>query len=174
MSSQSAPAPGCSYPLQEIPCDRPGKIFAGRLPGWSTPSLEGDLDDIFGGGVDRIVCLVPPDDIPRYGARAEYPALARERIGARFMLFPIVEFDVPTDAEAFASLVEELDRALSRGERILVHCVAGCGRTGTLVSCLLVRQGLGPREAIQLFTDQRGCGPETREQERWVVSYSLR
>ena len=50
---------------------------------------------------------------------------------------------------AFAS--EHLDR----GERVLVHCEHGIGRSAVLALCILVHRGQAPLDALALMKDRR-------------------
>ena len=57
----------------------------------------------------------------------------------------------------------------ARGGRVYVHCMAGCGRTGTVVSAyLMLSRGWSAEEAVGYFVSRRGCGPETWEQHRFL------
>lgn len=84
--------------------------------------------------------------------------------GAEYACFDIVDFDVAP----WENLVGAILRLLSerrRGRRVYVHCRAGCGRTGTVVSAyLILSRGMSPREAVGYFRRVRGCGPESWQQ----------
>jgi protein-tyrosine phosphatase len=63
------------------------------------------------------------------------------------------------DTTSFDKLLQNvrtIDRELARNNKILVHCHAGRGRTGTVISCILIyRYHLTSQEAIKLFQTQR-------------------
>jgi len=46
-------------------------------------------------------------------------------------------------------------RHLDRGERVLVHCEHGIGRSALLALCILVHRGLAPLAALELTKDRR-------------------
>ncbi len=51
--------------------------------------------------------------------------------------------------------VEFASRHLDRGERVLVHCEHGIGRSAVLALCILVDRGLAPLAALELLKDRR-------------------
>ena len=60
------------------------------------------------------------------------------------------------------------------GERIVVACRGGLGRTGTAVACLLVDGGVPPDEAIARVRAARPGTVERRIQEDFVRSWGGR
>jgi hypothetical protein len=66
-----------------------------------------------------------------------------------------------------AALVAEL---VSRGEGVVVHCVGGTGRTGTVLACALRRLGRSADEAIATVRQYRPHWPESPWQEQVVRS----
>ena len=70
--------------------------------------------------------------------------------------------------ETMAGILDRIDALLAAGEVVYVHCLAGIGRTGTVVGCYLVRHGMDGAEALETVTRLRGAGPETPEQRRLV------
>lgn len=101
-------------------------------------------------GIERVICLTPEGEIrlksPEYAA-----VLERNGLPCEMEAFPIVDFGVPEDRDAFVSLVRGLGDRLREGERLLVHCSAGFGRSGMVATCVLVALGMGAdvaREAV--------------------------
>jgi atypical dual specificity phosphatase len=90
---------------------------------------------------------------------------------AHSLHLPIEDFSVPTVAQvdqAIAFIVANLaaDRV------VVVHCLGGCGRTGTvLASYLKTTEGLGAQQAIAQLRTISSCFVETAEQERFVEQY---
>jgi atypical dual specificity phosphatase len=85
----------------------------------------------------------------------------------RYLHIPIPDFSIPTieDAIKFVSFVDEIKSSKSK---VLVHCYAGCGRTGTLLAVYLVSQGMNANNAITHLRNINGCFVETEEQEEFV------
>ena len=51
--------------------------------------------------------------------------------------------------------VEFVNAALDRGERVLIHCEHGVGRSVTLALCVLVSRGMAPLDALELVKSKR-------------------
>lgn len=167
---------GVGYPLYTLPLPAlSGALHVGPVPGRLRDGLAAlHLDLIRAAGVGRIWCLVPGYDLSNQLLMPSYEPAARARFGERFHLLPVRDFDTPSDERAFDDAVEAVWAALAAGERVLVHCAAGCGRTGLFGACLGTRAGLDPDRAIEWYESHRGCGPETASQRTWVAMYATR
>lgn len=139
----------------------PGLLAGSALPGWDGEP-EDDLAELARLGIRHLVSLT--EEAASFG-----PACHRARLS--WESFPIENFDVPEDLEAFDSLIRRLQSDLAAGRPVCAHCYAGVGRTGLLLACLLGRfQGLAPAEAIRRVRAARPA-IETPEQERFVRRY---
>jgi ADP-ribosyl-[dinitrogen reductase] hydrolase len=61
-----------------------------------------------------------------------------------------------------------LRRRLARGERVVLHCMGGLGRTGTVAARLLVECGVAPEDAIGRVRVARPGAIEYSGQEEYV------
>jgi hypothetical protein len=81
---------------------------------------------------------------------------------------------LPVDPGAEAERVWEAARiaagAVEGGTGVVVHCVGGTGRTGTVVACALRLLGRSADEAIATVQAQRPKWPESPWQEQLVRS----
>jgi hypothetical protein len=58
---------------------------------------------------------------------------------------------------------------LQRGERVLVHCEHGIGRSATLALCIMVDSGFAPLDALALAKDQRALvSPSPAQYTGWT------
>jgi atypical dual specificity phosphatase len=101
--------------------------------------------------------------------RAHRPARLAQ-FGLTEMHLPVADFTAPSPAQLTAG-VEAISQALTEGRRVAVHCGGGLGRTGTLLACYLVRQGLSASEAIERVRAVRPGSIETRQQVQAVHDY---
>jgi protein-tyrosine phosphatase len=81
------------------------------------------------------------------------------------------DFSVPT-RESLVQTLDAIDEELAAGGVVYLHCWAGCGRTGVVAGCWLVRHGTDPREALAVIAEKRGLGcPQTLEQRLTVLAW---
>ena len=58
---------------------------------------------------------------------------------------------------------------LDRGERVLIHCEHGIGRSATLALCVLVERGLDPLPALELAKSKRALiSPSPAQYQCWT------
>ena len=104
-------------------------------PGYFT-ELSADLDHLAHEGITHIVTLTE-----------EPLSLAPDDIFTVHHL-PVIDFAAPehTQVLQFCQLV---DQAEEHKQRVMVHCLAGIGRTGTFLAAYLMwREGLTARQAL--------------------------
>jgi len=85
-----------------------------------------------------------------------------------FHHIPIVDFDVPSPA-AVELFIDVMER--NRGRTILLHCLAGLGRSGTMAALYLKYRGLSGAEAVRHVRQRRWGAVQTLEQEEFVLKY---
>lgn len=139
-----APAPDLDGRLGITLC--PGRRDRGR-------DLGADLEQLRALGADRLVCLVTESEldwagVPDIGPRAEAAGLV-------YRWLPIPDQGTPGAVEA-SELVRWCREATGRGESVVLTCMGGLGRSGTLAACVLVDAGLTPDASIAAVRDARG------------------
>jgi ADP-ribosylglycohydrolase len=151
----------------------PGRLLAGEYPAQR-------LDALLALGIDLFLDLTWPGELAPYEPELANPY----RAGAaapRYERRPIRDHELPADAEQMRGILELVDEALARGERVYVHCRAGVGRTGLVVGCFLARRaGSGERALAELDALWEAGGrraawprsPETDAQHAFVRDWS--
>jgi ADP-ribosylglycohydrolase len=119
----------------------PGRLLAGEYP------LDGDDDGsapklarLLAAGIDCFIDLTAPDEMPAY--EGQLPVLVQ------YLRKPLPDHNVPRRIEHMRDIQRTITHALEANRSIYLHCRAGIGRTGTVVGCRLVEQGLGGEDAL--------------------------
>lgn len=130
--------------------------------------LDLDLGAISDWGASVLVSLMEEEEMAWYGA-ADLPQKAIE-LGLIHYHLPIVDFDIPDEAfeEQWQVAGKKLRHHLLSGESIVIHCLGGLGRTGTIVGRLLVEFGSDPDTAIRQIRAARPGAIQTIMQETYV------
>jgi atypical dual specificity phosphatase len=129
----------------------------------SAERTVGDLAYIKSLGIDTLLTLTE--------APLEADLVAEQGLDSAHV--PIPDRAAPTPQQVDDCLTF-LDDRLERGRRVLVHCLGGYGRTGTVVACYLVHCGLGAQEAIDGIREKRPGSIETDAQEAAVFELEAR
>ncbi len=145
----------------ELPSSLSGRLYLSGMPG-RYGSLAEDLVDAETACVTRLVCLAPRDEIEKKSP-AHGDALKDGALPWAVEEFPIADYGVPDDRGRFSRFVTHLVDLLRSGERLLMHCGAGVGRTGTVAICVLMAAGCQQQEAVDAVR-KAGSGPETPDQ----------
>lgn len=139
---------------------------------WGEESLEEDLAAMKKAGIDVVVSLLGQDETEMLGLAAE-GAIA-ERLGMRFIAYPVPDRCTPPDEAGFRVLVNELAGMVREGRRVGAHCRACIGRSTVLIASLLIALGMDPEEALRRIEAARACRvPDTREQLEWILQFRV-
>jgi protein-tyrosine phosphatase len=123
-------------------------------------------------GVKTILSLLTPDEEEELDLLNEAAEAKAHRM--RFLEFPIRDRDVPDSEADLRIVLEQVDRELSSGKNVLLHCRHGIGRTGLVAACLLLSKGLNAETALNRLAAARGVPlPETPGQRQWIDHYAL-
>lgn len=165
--------PNSPKPLAESYWVIPGRLLAGKYPGGKNlPDLERRLGPLLDAGFDGFLDLTEAGELPAY--EGYLPS------NVRHVRQPIKDHGVPRDAAHMADVLAALDALLQEGRRVYVHCRAGIGRTGTVVACHLIEQGLTPGAALSRLNELWQASdrsdtwpevPETDEQRQFILAY---
>ena len=144
----------------------PGKRGAPFFPG--DRDLDIDLAAIRDWGASALVSLMEMEEMEWFGV-TELPDKAVE-LGLRHYHLPITDMDVPGKRfeENWQTAGEELKGLLLAGEAIVIHCLAGLGRTGTVAARLLIELGMEPEAAVRHIRQARPGTIQSMVQEVYV------
>ena len=139
---------GAAGPREEI-------VFGAQRPGFNGTSVSAAevvewIRYMREQGVRRVVCLLPDEQLAYYGGvrggllERYATAFGAENVAHR----PIPDFRL-ADAQTLRAILGDLRDADSKGEKVVVHCSGGIGRTGHVLAAWLVHgRGYGAEEAI--------------------------
>ena len=136
--------------------------------------LETDLRAIRNWGASTVVTLIEAHEF----SLLAIDTLGQEvqRMGMHWLHLPIRDVYVPDHRfeQAWPATNADIHWRIDAGERILIHCRGGLGRTGLLAGLLLVERGCGPRDAINRVRAVRPHAIETAAQEAFVLKSAAR
>jgi ADP-ribosylglycohydrolase len=152
----------------------PGSLLAGEYPYGSAPEdTLVRLQRLLAAGIDTFI------DLTHSGERPEYSALLPPQVD--YWRSPIYDSSVPAEAAHMRDIQARLQSALAVGRRVYLHCRAGIGRTGMVVGCYLVEQGLDGDAALQQLNSlwQQSARslswpqvPQTQEQAEFIRDWA--
>jgi len=135
-------------------------VVEGKLAALALPSLE-ELRQLKAAGFGLVVNLTEKPQPTTMAAAA----------GLKGAHIPLEDMTAPT-LEEIQAFVEVVERYVSLGVPVAVHCLGGRGRTGTMLASYLVSTGMAPWEAMDEVRRRRRGAIETDAQERAVIRYA--
>jgi len=134
-------------------------LIEGEIAGMAKPaSTVSDFEFLKDNNIDAIVSL------------SEFPLDENlvEEFGFEVKHIPVRDFESPRmeQIEDFLKFAKEIR---TDGKKLVVHCDAGAGRTGTMLACYLVSKGYDAAKAIEEVRRKRPGSIETPGQEEIVV-----
>lgn len=145
-----------------------------RETAWQ-PNLSWITDELAVGG------RFPPERVEdlagRIGLKAVVDLRSEDRDDEEVLTRHGITFlHLPTDDHHGVTLAMLADgvafaaRHLDRGEKVLIHCEHGIGRSATLALCVMVDRGFEPLEALSLAKDRRALiSPSPAQYRCWTA-----
>ncbi len=130
------------------------------LAACAEPAGPEQLAWLRGEGIDILVTLTE-EQVPRTWI---------DSAGLLGVHVPVADMDVPTPAQ-IDQVLATIDKAKTAGMGVALHCLAGRGRTGTLLAAYFVHQGMTAREAIRKVRTLRPGSIEVDEQEAAIAAF---
>ena len=163
-----------------LPWGGPGGVGLTLAPGRKGPStstggrwdrsLEKDLDRLVQvHAATHLVALIEDHELDIYRLGDLFGAAHARGLLVRRL--PIPDGGTPKLGHV-VDLCDWIQEATSCG-RVVIHCIGGLGRSGTIAGCLLTETGLNPDEALETLRVVRGprC-PENAQQRRFISAYA--
>ena len=159
----------CPFEVFEISVG-PAILGMSPLPGLTGDFLA-DVEKIFNWNPTTILSLTPKKEMEDLGASDFVSMIAKERI--RWVHFPIKDFSIVDQQQEvlWEKISKNINLQINNGNRILVHCRGGCGRTGMIVLRFMIEFGEDPEKALERLRVIRPCAIETLAQENWAKFY---
>jgi hypothetical protein len=131
-----------------------------RLAGMAFPDPELDWSALYSLGFRHVVRL--------HSAAYDSAPLTAHEIALEDLHGGLVPRDVDEERRRVWQAAKLTATYVASGEGVVVHCVGGTGRTGTVLACALCRLGHSADEAIDTVRAHRPRWPESRWQEEVV------
>lgn len=135
--------------------------------------LSKAIEELKQDGIQVVVSLLSRHQVQQAALQNESVACRQAQIA--FYHYPITDYGVPDNMAAFKKKVATVLCHLKAGERVMLHCWAGIGRSGLLACALLFELGVPEDEIFSTVSDARGCTvPENNLQKQWLTRYFKR
>ncbi|MGA8530119.1 MAG: hypothetical protein WB622_10415 [Acidobacteriaceae bacterium] len=135
--------------------------------------LTADLQLVRDEGVHVLVSLLTREDNEDLGLADE--GSTAERLGIRFISYPIMDRETPADLASFRKLVTELRDLARSGHRIGAHCRGCIGRATVLLASVMIALGWDAEVALRVIEKARGFPvPDTAAQLEWILDFEPR
>jgi ADP-ribosyl-[dinitrogen reductase] hydrolase len=162
------------YPIATLPLASgwlglahcPGTVRGRRQVG--EPRLCADIAATRDWQARQVISLIETTEMEALGVSGLGRAMQTAGIDWRHL--PIPDFRTP-DAQTmqlWQALSPQLHGILNSGGRVLLHCRAGLGRSGTMAALILTERGMTPDAAIAAVRSVRPGAVETARQEQWL------
>ena len=127
-------------------------VYGSCSPGWHsagehTVCVHEWIEDMQSAGIERVCCLLPGSQLDTEGANLH---LYREAFGQKRVLHaPVPDHHLVDETLLADEILPFLDSASRADEPVVVHCLAGIGRTGQVLAAWLVYdRAYHPKQAI--------------------------
>lgn len=146
-----------------------GVLGIGPMPGRGG-DYASDLAQLLRWGPRLALTMTTAEELAAKGASGLSEDLAKA--GVDWLHLPIADYGVPSGATlvAWPAASALALQALAAGSRVWVHCMGGCGRSGTAALRLMVEAGEAPTVALARLRVARPCAVETPEQFQWAAA----
>ena len=89
-------------------------------------------------------------------------------MGVAWLPFPVPDYGIPQ--AGWPEISAAAHAILSQGQKVLLHCMGGCGRSGSALLRLMVEAGEPAPFALHRLRQARPCAVETEAQYHWATT----
>lgn len=134
-------------PISEAYWVKENLFLAGEYPGSFNPDeARRRIDSFLESGIRTFIDLTEAGELVPYETVLKEEARIYECMTV-YHRFGIRDGSIPS-AQTMVFILDAIDSAMDSGSPVYVHCWGGVGRTGTVVGCHLVRQGMSAQDAL--------------------------
>ena len=157
-----------------------GKIFLTCFPGREGTSITykesifiTEIKNFFNLGCNTILTLVEDSEFKQLCEKKNFVRSIYVQ-NLKWIHMPIEDLKVPNREfnEKWETTKVLLKNDLMEGKNIVIHCMGGKGRSGTIAAILLIEFGEDNKKAIEIVRKKRKGAIETEEQEKFVLNYN--
>jgi len=156
-----------AFAIETLNLDAGARLGIAPLPGRSAAALA-DLAVLARWRPDLVVSTTTAEEMRRHDI-GDLAALL-EGFGIAHAHFPIRDFATPEKGGGWDVLAPRLHRRLDGGAAVLVHCLAGRGRSGMVLLRLMVERGEAAPAALRRLRALRPGAVETGAQYEWAAA----
>jgi len=156
--------------LTEIPFDLPGKIFRSPMPFSSFDGFGESWELFLKNDIDTVVVLTEPREYLIHAGR-NLPVFYQME-GLDVIHYPIEDYNIPKDKSGLEDTIQKVLHQLENGNNIVVHCMAGHGRTGIFLACLAKHYfDMSGVESVMWIHQYIPNALENEQQKKFVIDY---
>ena len=132
--------------------------------------LEDEIRRFELNGVNAIVSLLESQEIAELGLKNEETLC--QRYGIKFINYPIPDRGLPKDQQTVNQLTDGLRNRIDQGQRIVIHCRMGIGRSSMIAAAVLIKDKMKANEIFDKISQIRELRvPDTEDQIDWLRGF---
>ncbi len=150
---------------------KPGKLGMMARPK-GNDWLKDEVDTLSRFGVNMVVSHLEKEEEYELGLTKEKEICLSS--GIDFISYPVADRSIPKNKDSYKDLISVISERLKQGERVIIHCRMGIGRTGMTAAAILLKNGFDPNQVFDYLIKIRTLNmPDTKEQVDFVKKINV-